>query len=76
MLVSARFQCGVNPVVVHGGGPQIAAMLKRLDIPTSFVEVSSPRYSLFVGCVILDTAFWAFRAYRHVLPGALLSTVE
>ncbi|CAM9454880.1 unnamed protein product [Pylaiella littoralis] len=38
-------QCGVNPVVVHGGGPQIAAMLKRLDIPTSFVEgvrVSDP----------------------------------
>lgn len=31
-------QCGVNPVVVHGGGPQIAAMLKRLDIGTSFVE--------------------------------------
>ncbi|CAN0492414.1 unnamed protein product, partial [Ectocarpus sp. 8 AP-2014] len=28
-------QCGVNPVVVHGGGPQIAAMLKRLEIPTS-----------------------------------------
>eukprot|EP00904_Undaria_pinnatifida_P012220 jgi/Undpi1/8128/HiC_scaffold_24.g10599.m1 len=38
-------QCGVNPVVVHGGGPQIAAMLKRLDMPTSFVEgyrVSDP----------------------------------
>lgn len=32
-------QCGVNPVVVHGGGPQIAAMLERLNIPTSFVEV-------------------------------------
>ncbi|CAM9213940.1 unnamed protein product [Chrysoparadoxa australica] len=31
-------QCGARPVVVHGGGPQIAAMLKRLDIPTSFVE--------------------------------------
>jgi acetylglutamate kinase len=23
-------QVGVNPVVVHGGGPQINAMLKRL----------------------------------------------
>ena len=23
-------QIGVNPVVVHGGGPQINAMLKRL----------------------------------------------
>eukprot|EP00953_Heterococcus_sp_UTEX-ZZ885_P032513 16978-Heterococcus_DN1.PRE.1 len=30
--------CGVNPVIVHGGGPQIAAMLARLDIETSFVE--------------------------------------
>ncbi len=24
--------CGINPVVVHGGGPQIGAMLKRLGI--------------------------------------------
>ncbi|MEM9764571.1 MAG: acetylglutamate kinase [Pseudomonadota bacterium] len=29
-------QCGVHPVVVHGGGPQINEMLKRLDIPTEF----------------------------------------
>ncbi|MEO1723691.1 MAG: acetylglutamate kinase [Pseudomonadota bacterium] len=29
-------QCGVNPVVVHGGGPQINDMLKRLEIPTEF----------------------------------------
>ncbi|MEM6357908.1 MAG: acetylglutamate kinase [Pseudomonadota bacterium] len=29
-------QCGVNPVVVHGGGPQINEMLKRLEIPTEF----------------------------------------
>ena len=25
-------QSGVNPVVVHGGGPQIGEMLKRLGI--------------------------------------------
>ena len=31
-------QVGVNPVVVHGGGPQINAMLKRLDLPSSFVD--------------------------------------
>ena len=31
-------QCGINPVVVHGGGPQIGAMLKRLDIKSSFVD--------------------------------------
>ena len=29
---------GVNPVVVHGGGPQINAMLDRLAIKSSFVE--------------------------------------
>ena len=29
---------GVNPIVVHGGGPQIAAMLKRLDIKSNFVH--------------------------------------
>lgn len=28
--------CGVKPVVVHGGGPQISAMLKRLGIPGEF----------------------------------------
>ena len=29
-------QVGVNPVVVHGGGPQINAMLKRLAIKSEF----------------------------------------
>jgi acetylglutamate kinase len=28
--------CGVHPVVVHGGGPQITAMLRRLSIPGDF----------------------------------------
>jgi acetylglutamate kinase len=27
---------GMNPIVVHGGGPEINTLLKRLDIPTSF----------------------------------------
>jgi acetylglutamate kinase len=27
---------GMNPVVVHGGGPEISRMLKRLDIETAF----------------------------------------
>jgi acetylglutamate kinase len=31
-------QVGVNPVVVHGGGPQINAMLKRLAIKSEFVD--------------------------------------
>ena len=31
-------QCGLRPVVVHGGGPQIGSMLKRLDIKTEFKD--------------------------------------
>ncbi|MDB5316707.1 MAG: acetylglutamate kinase [Rhodospirillales bacterium] len=31
-------QVGVNPVVVHGGGPQINAMLKRLNVQSNFVQ--------------------------------------
>jgi acetylglutamate kinase len=31
-------QVGINPVVVHGGGPQIKAMLDRLKIKSDFVE--------------------------------------
>jgi acetylglutamate kinase len=31
-------QVGINPVLVHGGGPQIGAMLERLKIKSSFVE--------------------------------------
>jgi acetylglutamate kinase len=29
---------GINPVVVHGGGPQIGAMLDRLKIQSSFID--------------------------------------
>ncbi|HEX8300619.1 acetylglutamate kinase [Sphingomonas sp.] len=28
---------GINPIVVHGGGPQIGAMLKRLGVESQFV---------------------------------------
>ncbi len=28
---------GINPVVVHGGGPQIGELLKKLEIPVKFV---------------------------------------
>ena len=31
-------QVGIHPVVVHGGGPQIAAMLKRLEIKSEFIN--------------------------------------
>jgi acetylglutamate kinase len=31
-------QVGINPIVVHGGGPQIGQMLRRLGIKSSFVN--------------------------------------
>ena len=31
-------QVGINPVVVHGGGPQINSMLKRLAIQSTFID--------------------------------------
>jgi acetylglutamate kinase len=30
--------CGINVVVVHGGGPQISAMLERMNIKSEFVN--------------------------------------
>ncbi|MFK7912418.1 MAG: acetylglutamate kinase [Pseudomonadales bacterium] len=29
---------GINPIVVHGGGPQIGSLLEQLNIPTRFVD--------------------------------------
>ena len=29
---------GINPIVVHGGGPQIGSLLERLNIESSFVD--------------------------------------
>lgn len=29
---------GVNPILIHGGGPEINAMLKRLDIQSEFIN--------------------------------------
>jgi len=31
-------QTGIDPVVVHGGGPQIGAMLKKMDIQSTFID--------------------------------------
>src|SRR5246127_5856673 len=31
-------QVGINPIVVHGGGPQIAQMLQRLGIQSTIVD--------------------------------------
>src|ERR1700756_311250 len=29
---------GMNPVVVHGGGPEITTYMERLDLPVEFVD--------------------------------------
>jgi acetylglutamate kinase len=29
---------GINPVIVHGGGPEITAYMERLNLPVKFVE--------------------------------------
>ena len=29
---------GINPIVVHGGGPQVGAMLKKLEIESRFID--------------------------------------
>jgi acetylglutamate kinase len=31
-------QVGINPIIVHGGGPQISAMLEKLKIQSSFID--------------------------------------
>ncbi len=31
-------QTGIDPVVVHGGGPQIGAMLKKMNINSTFID--------------------------------------
>lgn len=47
---------GIYPVVVHGGGPQIGELLKRLDIACEFVEgmrVTSPEVMDVVQMVLV-----------------------
>jgi acetylglutamate kinase len=29
---------GINPIIVHGGGPQIGAMLEKMNIKSSFID--------------------------------------
>jgi len=57
-------RCGVKVVVVHGGGPQITAMLKRLDITSRFVQgrrVTTPEAVEIVRMVLVG------QVGRHVV---------
>ena len=49
-------RCGVHPVVVHGGGPQISSMLSRLGITSEFrggLRVTSPEAMEVVRMVLV-----------------------
>lgn len=49
-------RCGVYPVIVHGGGPQISSMLKRLGIPSEFrggFRVTTPETMEVVRMVLM-----------------------
>jgi acetylglutamate kinase len=52
-------QTGVDPIVVHGGGPQIGAMLKQLAIPSHFID----------GLRVTDEA--AVKVVEMVLAGSI-----
>jgi len=52
-------QTGIDPVVVHGGGPQIGAMLKRLNIASTFID----------GLRVTDAA--AMEVVEMVLSGSI-----
>jgi acetylglutamate kinase len=49
-------RCGVHPVVVHGGGPQISSMLNRLGIASEFkggLRVTTPAAMEIVRMVLV-----------------------
>jgi len=49
-------RCGVHPVVVHGGGPQISSMLQRLGIASEFrggLRVTTPEAMEVVRMVLV-----------------------
>ncbi len=47
---------GINPVIVHGGGPEITAYMKRLEMPVEFIDglrVTSPEAMELVKMVLV-----------------------
>jgi acetylglutamate kinase len=60
---------GVNPIVVHGGGPQIGSMLKRLGIKSEFVDglrvtdaATAEVAEMVLGAINKEIAAWINRA--------------
>jgi acetylglutamate kinase len=56
-------QVGMNPIVVHGGGPQIGSMLERLKIKSEFID----------GLRVTDAA--TVEIVEMVLSGAINKTI-
>jgi acetylglutamate kinase len=56
-------QVGINPIVVHGGGPQIGQMLERLKIKSQFID----------GLRVTDAA--TVEIVEMVLCGAINKTI-
>ena len=54
---------GLNPIVVHGGGPQIGSLLEKLNIPSRFVD----------GMRVTDTA--TMDVVEMVLGGLVNQTI-
>lgn len=60
---------GINPIVVHGGGPQIGSMLKRLGIKSEFIDglrvtdaATAEVAEMVLGAINKEIAAWINRA--------------
>ena len=70
---------GINPVVVHGGGPQIGAMLEKLGVETTFVDGLrvTDKATADVAEMVLSGAirYWPVAIGERRLPALLLGPV-
>ena len=66
---------GINPVVVHGGGPQIGAMLERVGVESKFVdglrvttkETAEIAEMVLSGAINKELVSWIERAGGHAI---------
>ena len=66
---------GINPVVVHGGGPQIGAMLQRIGVESKFVdglrvttkETAEIAEMVLSGAINKELVSWIEKAGGHAI---------
>ncbi|OAN98447.1 acetylglutamate kinase [Sphingomonadales bacterium EhC05] len=66
---------GINPVVVHGGGPQIGAMLEKVGVESKFVdglrvttkETAAIAEMVLSGAINKELVSWIERAGGHAI---------